>query len=103
MLITTHATPSPSKNPITSPTKRAITTRLLSFNAALPDTSCYFAPNHLDVGVLGRSHTSGGGAARPCVPTDTMPRSSNRGGETLHPVAPWHEEDGDEESGFLAV
>jgi hypothetical protein len=43
MLITTHAPPSPSRKPITSPTKRAMTTRLSSFNAALPDTSFHYA------------------------------------------------------------
>src|SRR3712207_2859216 len=43
MLSSTHAPPRPSTKPITKPTKRAITTRLFSFNTYLPATLSHYA------------------------------------------------------------
>jgi hypothetical protein len=63
MLTAVHATPKPTTTPITKPTKRAITTRLFSRNAFLPNALRHYAPKCLEevfcelrrYGVLGSS------------------------------------------------
>jgi hypothetical protein len=44
MLTAIHATPRPTTTPITNPTRKAITTRLFSFNTSLPNALFHYAP-----------------------------------------------------------